>query len=495
VHAARSEPETLVLLGTPVHNVSGEQVLAWIASRVRARQPGYIVTSNLDFMLKAWLDPEFHRIHGDAGLVIPDGMPMVWISRLFGPPLKERVPGSDLVPLLAQLARDQGFSVYALGAGPGVARRAMALLEQRFPGLRVAGCESPPPGRLLEMPHEEILRRIEDARPDIALVAFGAPKQEKWIRMHLEQWSVPVALGVGGTLDFIAGVQRRAPVWIQRVGLEWLWRLSLQPRRLIRRYSANAAFLVGMLLRVFLLRLSPAGRRGPDARLPEASARGLGASTGTLRPLLKPEDAFAWLARTEPLIQGRPLVIDVFPFLWLSSLELGVLTRLASRCRQSGVRLFLSGASGRVARLLRLFRLDRFMEIPTSGSALRRALEEEAGGAARKPVRVNREGRTLHVELPAEFIGDAVREAHAEIACHLKSYPVDEIIIKGDRIAQLDISAARFLQKLCRDPANSGAPRKVRAGFSTGALEALRKDGFDPADVLEKAPAGERRAP
>src|SRR6185295_1702040 len=153
-------------------------------------------------------------------------------------------------PRLAAVARDHGLSIYALGGKPGVAAEAMRILQERSPGLRVAGCGSPPLSTLLDMDHATIRREISDARPDILLVAFGAPKQDKWIRMNSSRIGVPVSLGIGGSLDFIAGAQKRAPRWTQAIGMEWFWRLASQPTRLFRRYSSNLLFLFVMLTRL-----------------------------------------------------------------------------------------------------------------------------------------------------------------------------------------------------------------------------------------------------
>src|SRR5262249_31220421 len=154
------------------------------AARARSGPPAQIVTSNLDFILQAWLDPEMHRIHFEADLVIADGWPPVGFSRFYGPPLKARVAGSDLVSRLGAIADADGLSLYALGGLPGVAETAMGILREKYPGLRVAGCASPPVARLLEMDHDGTRRALREARPDVLLVAFGAPKQDKWIRMN-----------------------------------------------------------------------------------------------------------------------------------------------------------------------------------------------------------------------------------------------------------------------------------------------------------------------
>lgn len=257
-----------MILGIPFCDVSFEDTIEWIRQQVHSRRPSYIATANMDFLMQAWRDPERQRILLEADLVVADGMPIVWLSRTLGHPLRERVTGSDLVPMFAELAARQGFSIFGLGGAPGVAERATARLAERYPGLRIAGCYSPPKADILQMDNTGILARIEDSSPDILLVAFGAPKQEKWVNMHIRRWKVPVSNGIGGSLDFLAGMQKRAPRVIQRLGLEWLWRMLSHPRRLVRRYVANIAFLFRTTCRLLLLRFGPVPPRTRSVAIP-----------------------------------------------------------------------------------------------------------------------------------------------------------------------------------------------------------------------------------
>jgi N-acetylglucosaminyldiphosphoundecaprenol N-acetyl-beta-D-mannosaminyltransferase len=174
--------------------------------------------------------------------VVPDGIGLVWASRWLGRPLRQRVSGSDLVPRLAALAAARGWSIFLLGAAPGVAGVAAAKLRAANPTLRIAGtyAGSPSPDE-----EEAIVARIRAAAPQMLFVAYGAPAQDLWIARNLARLGVPVAIGVGGTLDFIAGTRRRAPAWVQRVGLEWLYRLWQEPRRWRRMLALpHAAWLV-----------------------------------------------------------------------------------------------------------------------------------------------------------------------------------------------------------------------------------------------------------
>jgi N-acetylglucosaminyldiphosphoundecaprenol N-acetyl-beta-D-mannosaminyltransferase len=206
------------------------------------------VTANLDFLTIAERDQEFRQTINSADLAVADGMPLVWLSRLRGQPLPERVTGVDLVDACCELAAAAGQGVFLLGAGPGVAQAAAERLQERHPDLRIVGMITPPMGPLKRKENARIVRTIQDAAPGFLFVALGAPRQDLWIRTHLEELNVPVAMGVGCVFDLLAGVSNRAPAWMQSAGLEWLYRLVREPRRLWRRYLMNDLPLFGRLL-------------------------------------------------------------------------------------------------------------------------------------------------------------------------------------------------------------------------------------------------------
>ena len=233
------ERSPIAILGVPFDNVTTSEALEAIGQMVESKSPHYVVTANMDFLALARRDNELRRIFADASLVLCDGTPVLWASRLLGNPLAERVAGSDLVPLLLRVAAEKGYRVFFLGASQKSAEMAVARVRRALPSLIVAGQYSPPYAPLEEMDHEEILKRIREANPHIVLVAFGCPKAEKWMAMHYMELGVPVMMGVGGTIDFLAGRFERAPGWMQRAGLEWMYRLCQEPRRLWRRYAAD----------------------------------------------------------------------------------------------------------------------------------------------------------------------------------------------------------------------------------------------------------------
>ncbi|MEO5958814.1 MAG: WecB/TagA/CpsF family glycosyltransferase, partial [Opitutaceae bacterium] len=237
------------VLGVPFDNVTIAEAVTRIDRMVASRQPHYVATANVDFLMQAHHDVELRRILLEADLLLCDGTPLVWASHLLGNPLHERVAGSDLAPSLIRHAAAKGHRIFFLGAAPGVAAAAADRLRKEFPTLNIVGAYAPSYAELLAMDHPEITRRIREAQPDILLVSFGCPKQEKWIAMHYRSLGVPVSIGVGATLDFLAGRVRRAPAWMRRSGTEWIFRLLQEPRRLYRRYVRDLAFFFPTLVR------------------------------------------------------------------------------------------------------------------------------------------------------------------------------------------------------------------------------------------------------
>lgn len=229
----------VAVLGVPFVPLDTDGAIAAIRAMIRSRRAHQVVTANVDFLVQAHRDVELRRILLDADLVLCDGAPVRWASRWLGNALPARVAGADLVPALFASSVGRGLRVFLLGAGPGVAAEAAGQIGLRWPEVRVVGTLCPAFGSLLEMNHEEIIREVRRARPDVLLVAFGCPKQEKWISMHLRSLGVPVVIGVGATIDFLAGRVPRAPDWMQHHGLEWLYRLWQEPARLHRRYRTN----------------------------------------------------------------------------------------------------------------------------------------------------------------------------------------------------------------------------------------------------------------
>lgn len=221
-------PESVRVLGVRVDRVTTEQALHMMERFIAERRPHQVVTLNPEFVIKAQHNAEFRVTLEEADLALPDGAGLLWAARLLGRPLLERVTGSDIVPLIAEMSARQGYRLYLLGAAPGVAEKAAETLKRNYPGLQIVGAYAGSPD-----PAEEdgIIARIVAASPAFLFVAYGAPRQDLWIHRNLRRLGVPVCMGIGGTLDFIAGVAVRAPRWMRKVGLEWLHRLLRQPWR------------------------------------------------------------------------------------------------------------------------------------------------------------------------------------------------------------------------------------------------------------------------
>jgi lipopolysaccharide heptosyltransferase II len=220
--------QTSTILGVRIDNVSYNEVLSIIEGFVVSGEPHQVVTVNPEFIVAAQSDDDFRRILNASSLALPDGVGLLWAARFLGRPLQERVTGTDTVQRIAALAAQKGYSLFLLGAVPGVAVDTAARLCQTCPGLRIVGTHAGSPALEEE---DEIVRLIQRAKPDILLVAYGAPQQDKWIARNLVRLGVPVAMGVGGAFDFISGRAKRAPRWLQRFGLEWLHRLLHEPWR------------------------------------------------------------------------------------------------------------------------------------------------------------------------------------------------------------------------------------------------------------------------
>jgi N-acetylglucosaminyldiphosphoundecaprenol N-acetyl-beta-D-mannosaminyltransferase len=227
-----------------------EETLEAIERLIAARKPSYFITANLYYALLTHKNEDMHAINRGAAFVLADGMPLVWASRWRGRKLPQRVAGSDLIYRIAERAAARGWRLFFLGGAPGVGEQAAENLRGRYPGLQVAGIEAPPDiGRISDPENAALVARIRAARPDLLLGAFGQPKGERWIARNLEALGVPVCVQLGASIDFAAGRVRRAPRWMQKTGLEWLFRLIQEPHRLGPRYLRSAGFFLKMVAR------------------------------------------------------------------------------------------------------------------------------------------------------------------------------------------------------------------------------------------------------
>jgi N-acetylglucosaminyldiphosphoundecaprenol N-acetyl-beta-D-mannosaminyltransferase len=234
----------------PIDIVDFNGALDAIDQLVRAKRGGTVYTPNIDHIVMAEHDERFREAYEASSLSLVDGTPVLWASRLLRTPLPEKVSGSDLVAPLMQRAEERGYRVFFLGGAPGVAELARQKLQVELPRLQVVGIdESRIDVKGVLTQDDTVVRRIRDAEPDLVLVALGAPKQELWSHACSSLLMPAVLIGVGASLDFVAGIQKRAPAWMSSAGVEWVYRLAQEPRRLASRYLLRDPEFCLILLR------------------------------------------------------------------------------------------------------------------------------------------------------------------------------------------------------------------------------------------------------
>lgn len=216
------------ILGVKVDSITMEEAVKKIETYMDERTGVLIATANAEMIMRATHDRELMEILNDAALVVPDGAGTVWAAHHLGEEMPERVAGYDLAQRLMKNAPSKHRRIFFFGSAPGVAEKAKAKAEHLYPGIEIVGTRN---GFFSESDEPAIVEEIRKAKPDLLLAALGVPKQEKWLSRHLRELGVPVCIGVGGTFDVMAGVMKRAPLWMQRAKLEWLFRGLMQPKR------------------------------------------------------------------------------------------------------------------------------------------------------------------------------------------------------------------------------------------------------------------------
>ena len=239
------------MMGCAVDNLDMEESLAVVEGFIRSGRPHQHVVVNVDKIVKASRDPGLRRIINDCDLINADGMPVVWASRLLGKPLKERVTGVDLFEALMARAAEKGWRVFLLGAREEVVSGVAHLYPARYPGLTLAGYRN---GYWKPEDEDRVVAEIAATRPDILFVAISSPKKEAFLARYQAAMKVPFAMGVGGTFDVAVGLVKRAPVWMQKAGLEWFYRFLQEPRRMFRRYFIDDMAFVALFAREWMKR-------------------------------------------------------------------------------------------------------------------------------------------------------------------------------------------------------------------------------------------------
>jgi len=237
------------ILGVQISALNMPLAIETIEQWIEKREKHYVCICTVHSVMEATRDPAYMEVLNNAGLRTPDGMPLVWLSRRAGRNEVSRVAGPDLMPELVSRSAQTGHRHFFYGGAPGVAEDLASRLSTRFPGLIIAGTHTPPMQPLGAIESEDIIDEINASNPDVVWVGLGAPKQDFWVRNHLDQLNTPVQIAVGAAFDFHSGRIKRAPEWMQRSGTEWIYRLSQDPKRLCRRYLLyNGQFVMRLAM-------------------------------------------------------------------------------------------------------------------------------------------------------------------------------------------------------------------------------------------------------
>jgi N-acetylglucosaminyldiphosphoundecaprenol N-acetyl-beta-D-mannosaminyltransferase len=241
------------LLGVDIDNLTMAETLTRIEQMISSGTFSYVVTPNVDHLMKVQKDSVFREIYKGANLAVPDGAPLLWASKILGTPLKERVNGTDLFLETCALAATKGYSIFLLGGDPGFAEKAGVMLKEKYPGLKVAGHYGPEFGWEKDLSESvRVQKLITASNADILFVAMGAPRQEIWMGQFGPGCNVRVAFGIGGSFSILIGAIKRAPLWMRRSGLEWFWRMLFEPRRLYKRYLIDDMPFILLIARAWL---------------------------------------------------------------------------------------------------------------------------------------------------------------------------------------------------------------------------------------------------
>ncbi|RHT81427.1 glycosyltransferase [Clostridiaceae bacterium AM27-36LB] len=229
--------EKQALLNTYINNLTMSETIDEIEQMIESGKRSYVVAINVDVVMKIENDSYLKKVVDGADMVLVDGMPLVWISKMQGKPLKAKISGSDLVPLLFEEAAKKNYTVFIIGGKDGIAVQAKRRLERSMPGIRIVGTYAPPLG--FEKDDDELNKineMISNVKPDLLIACFGCPKQEKWIYENINKYNAKVSICAGATVDFLAGNVKRAPHWMSEHGLEWFYRFLQEPKRMFKRY-------------------------------------------------------------------------------------------------------------------------------------------------------------------------------------------------------------------------------------------------------------------
>lgn len=242
--------EKQTLLNTYINDVTMPETVAAIEQMIKDGKKSYVVAINVDVVIKIENDTYLKQVVDDADMVLVDGKPLIWISKLYGKPLKAKISGSDLVPLLCEVAAQKGYTLFIIGGRDGIADQAKKKLEAKLPGIQIVGTYAPPFGfETNKKELEHINQMISEVHPDLLITCFGCPKQEKWIYENIKNYDAGVSICAGATVDFLAGSVKRAPKWMSEHGFEWLYRFIQEPKRMFRRYFIDDLAIIKLFFK------------------------------------------------------------------------------------------------------------------------------------------------------------------------------------------------------------------------------------------------------
>ena len=236
------------LLNTYINNLTMSETVEAIEKMIAEERKSYVVAINVDVVMKIESDPYLKEIVDGADMVLVDGKPLVWISKLHGKSLKAKISGSDLVPLLCEVSAKKGYRMFIIGGKDGIAEQAKRRLEEKYPDIQIVGTYAPPIG--FEKDKKELNKinnMISEEKPDLLITCFGCPKQEKWIYENINRYDAKVSVCAGATVDFLAGNVKRAPRWMSEHGLEWFYRFLQEPKRMFRRYFVDDVKIIKVI--------------------------------------------------------------------------------------------------------------------------------------------------------------------------------------------------------------------------------------------------------
>lgn len=235
------------VLGVKVSAIDIPMAIDTIDNWIATNQPNYVTITGVHGVIESQRDENIKEIHNRAGMVTPDGMPLVWMNHVQGNKHVSRVYGPDLMLAICEQSKQRGFKHFFYGGAEGVPELLKEKLTERFPDLEVVGTYSPPFRPLTPEEDEDIIKMIDESGANIVWIGLSTPKQEKWMSAHLGRMKAPVMIGVGAAFDFHAGLKTQAPKWMQKNGLEWFYRLASEPRRLGKRYLINNPIFIGLI--------------------------------------------------------------------------------------------------------------------------------------------------------------------------------------------------------------------------------------------------------